>query len=177
VHRVKSAPWSAKFYGAREPVSRPALQQGYSRETATGSALRALARSHSAGGVQGSLVTRIVLRVHIFEAQRSKGRYLSDVLAGLCPVKVPRITGPTDDAAGWICLDLIAVESIAQADLEKTGHDRIDSVLGVPSFVQPRNLLRMLLDAPLPRLANRRAVDEKSYLSMPSIGNGLHGQQ
>ena len=33
------------------------------------------------------------------------------------------------------------------------------------SFVQPRNLLRMLLDALLPRLANRRAVDKKCYLS------------
>ena len=34
-------------------------------------------------------VSRIVLRVPVFEAQRTNGRYLSDVLAGLCPVKVP----------------------------------------------------------------------------------------
>ena len=36
-----------------------------------------------------SLVSRIVLRIHVFETQRTNGRYLSDVLAGLCPVKVP----------------------------------------------------------------------------------------
>src|SRR6266704_2472796 len=80
----------------------------------------------------GELVSRIVLRVHVFETQRTNGRYLSDVLAGLCPVEVPRIAGQNDDAAGWIRLDLIAVESIAQTDVENTGHDRIDSVLGVP---------------------------------------------
>src|SRR5215471_3926411 len=83
----------------------------------------------SAGGV--SFVSRIVLRVLVFEAQRPNGRYLSDVLAGLCPVEVPRIAGQNDDAAGWIRLDLVAVEPIAQADVEDTGHDRIDSVLGV----------------------------------------------
>ena len=71
-------------------------------------------------------VSRIVLRVPVFEAQRTNGRYLSDVLAGLCPVEVPGITGQNDNAAGRICLDLIAVESIAHADVENTRHDRID---------------------------------------------------
>ena len=78
-------------------------------------------------------VSRIVLRVPVFEAQRTNGRYLSDVLAGLCPVEVPGITGQNDDAARWICLDLIAVEAIAQTDVENTGHDRVDTVLGVPT--------------------------------------------
>jgi hypothetical protein len=42
-----------------------------------------------------------------------------------------------DDAAGWICLDLIAIESIAEADVENTGHDGINSVLGVPMRHEP----------------------------------------
>ena len=77
-------------------------------------------------------VSRIVLDVLVFEAQRTNGRYLSDVLAGLCPVEVPGITGQNDNAAGRICLDLIAVEAIAQTDVENTGHDRVDTVLGMP---------------------------------------------
>src|SRR5262249_17539102 len=56
---------------------------------------------------------------------------LSDVLAGLCPVEVPRITRQNDDAAGWIGLDLVAVELIAQADVEDTRHDGVDAILGV----------------------------------------------
>jgi hypothetical protein len=78
-----------------------------------------------------SLVSRIFLRIPVFEAQRPNGRDLSDVLAGLCPVEVPCVAGQNDDAAGWICLDLIAVEPIAQTNVENTGHDRIDAVLGV----------------------------------------------
>jgi hypothetical protein len=74
-------------------------------------AVRALLVPHSAGGVEVSFVSRIVLHVLVFETQRTNGRYLSDVLAGLCPVEVPRIAGQNDDAAGWIRLDLIAVES------------------------------------------------------------------
>src|SRR5215471_11845474 len=77
-------------------------------------------------------LTRIVLRVPVFEAQRTNGRYLSDVLAGLCPMEVPRIAGQNDDAAGWICLDVIAVESIAEADVEHARHDRVDPVLRMP---------------------------------------------
>jgi hypothetical protein len=39
--------------------------------------------------------------------------------------------------AGWICLDLIVIESIAEADVENTGHDGINSVLGVPMRHEP----------------------------------------
>src|ERR1700730_6150844 len=45
----------------------------------------------SAGGLRVSLISRVVLRVPIFEAQRTDGRNLSNVLTGLCPVKVPGI--------------------------------------------------------------------------------------
>lgn len=66
-----------------------------------------------------TLVSRIVLRVPVFEAQRTNGCHLTDVLAGLCPVEVPSIARQHDDAAGWMCLDLIVIESIAEADVEK----------------------------------------------------------
>jgi hypothetical protein len=41
---------------------------------------------------------RIVAWIEVFEAQRSNGRYLSDVFTGLCPVEVERIAGQNDDA-------------------------------------------------------------------------------
>jgi hypothetical protein len=47
-------------------------------------------------------------------------------------VEVPSIAGEHDNTAGRICLDLVAVESIVQADLENAGHDRINSILWVP---------------------------------------------
>ena len=58
---------------------------------------------HSAGV---SFVSRIVLRVHGFEAQRTDGRYLSDVLAGLCPVEVPRVAGQTMTLPGGYAVTL-----------------------------------------------------------------------
>jgi len=45
--------------------------------------------------------------------------------------------GITMTLAGWICLDLIVIESIAEADVENTGHDGINSVLGVPMRHEP----------------------------------------
>jgi hypothetical protein len=68
-------------------------------------------------------VSRIVLRVLVLEAKRTNRSYLGDVFAGLRPMEVPRIAGQNDDAATRIRLDLIAVESIAQADLENAGHN------------------------------------------------------
>ena len=61
----------------------------------------------------------------------TNGRYLGDVLTGLCPVEVGRIAGQNDNATGRIRLHLIAVELIAQADVENAGHDCVDSVLRV----------------------------------------------
>src|SRR5262245_41572607 len=37
----------------------------------------------SAGGIQASFVSRIVLRVLVFQAQRTNGRYLSDILPSI----------------------------------------------------------------------------------------------
>jgi hypothetical protein len=78
------------------------------------------------------LLTRIVVKIQVFEAQRTDGRHLGDILAGFCPMEVRRIAGQNNDATGRIRLDLITVELIAQADVEDTGHDGVNSVLGVP---------------------------------------------
>ena len=77
------------------------------------------------------LLTRIVVRIQVFEAQRTDGRYLGDVLTGFCPMEVGRIAGQNNDAAGWIRFDLVAVELIPQADVEDARHDGVDSVLRV----------------------------------------------
>ena len=47
-------------------------------------------------------------------------------------MEVPSIAGEHDNAAERIWLDLVPVESIAQADVENAGHDRINSILWVP---------------------------------------------
>src|SRR5882757_3848079 len=46
-------------------------------------------------------------------------------------MEVPGITGQNDDTAGRICLHLVAVELIAEADIEHARHDRVDTVLRV----------------------------------------------
>src|SRR5271167_3467431 len=60
-------------------------------------------------------IPRIVFRIHVFKAEWSNRSHLRDVLAGFCPVEVPGIAGEHDNAARRICIDLVAVESIAQA--------------------------------------------------------------
>src|SRR5882724_8992710 len=45
--------------------------------------------------------TRIVGGIQVFEAQRTNGRYLGDVLTGFGPVEVGGIAGQNDDATGW----------------------------------------------------------------------------
>ena len=47
------------------------------------------------------------------------------------PVKSGCIAGQNDDATGRIRLRFIAVELIAQANVENAGHDRVDPVLRV----------------------------------------------
>jgi hypothetical protein len=74
-------------------------------------------------------VTRIVAEIHVFDAQRTNGRYLSDILTRLCPMEMGSIAGQDDNATGRISLNLIITELIAEADVENAGYDRIDSVL------------------------------------------------
>src|ERR1700731_1302106 len=78
-----------------------------------------------------TLLAGIVIWIEIFEAKRPNRRYLRDVLARLGPMEVPGIAGQNDDAAGRVGLDLVAVELLAETDIENAGHDRVDSVLGV----------------------------------------------
>src|SRR2546425_13036905 len=92
--------------------------------------------SYSSHGVKESSVPWIVAGIQVFEAQRTRGRYLGDVLTGFCPVEVGRIAGQNDNATGRIRLHLIAVELIAQADVENAGHDRVNSVLWVSVWHQ-----------------------------------------
>src|SRR2546422_10905336 len=58
--------------------------------------------------------TWIIGRIKVFEAQRTNGRYLGDVLTGFCPVEVGRIAGQNDDAPGRIRLELVAVHVYAR---------------------------------------------------------------
>jgi hypothetical protein len=51
----------------------------------------------------GIWLTRIVTRIRVFDAQRTNGGYLGDVLTGLCPVEVGRIAGHNDNATGRVC--------------------------------------------------------------------------
>ena len=77
------------------------------------------------------LLTRIVAGIQVFEAQRTISRYLGDVLTGLCPVKVGRITGQNDNATGRIRLHLVGVELITQTDVENAGHNCVNPILRV----------------------------------------------
>src|ERR1700730_1951583 len=78
-----------------------------------------------------ALLPRIVIWIEIFEAKRPNRRYLRDVLAGLGPMEVPGIAGQNDDAAGRIGLHLVAVELLAETDIENARYDRVDAVLGM----------------------------------------------
>src|SRR3984957_1432268 len=79
-----------------------------------------------------ALLPRIVIWIEIFEAKRPNRRHLRDVLAGLGPMEVPGIARQNDDAAGRIGLHLVAVELLAETDIENARYDRVDAVLGMP---------------------------------------------
>src|SRR5437899_6703530 len=105
-----------------DPSTRAILHDRISRYLGTAESLLLLVLTWIVGGIQ------------VFEAQRTNGRYLGDVLTGFCPVEVGRIAGQNDGATDRICLDLVAVELIAQTDVENAGHHRVDSVLRVPAW-------------------------------------------
>ena len=74
----------------------------------------------------------IVVGIQIFKTQWTDRRNLGDVVTGFCPMKVRRVTRENNDAAGRIGLQVVAVELIAEANVENTGDDRVDTVLRVP---------------------------------------------
>src|SRR5271163_2155211 len=71
---------------------------------------------------------RIVMLIVIFHAQWTDGRDLRDVLAGLRPVKMPRVTGQNDNGAGRVGDNLVAVERFTEADIKDAGHDGVNPV-------------------------------------------------
>jgi hypothetical protein len=77
------------------------------------------------------LVSQVVIRVDEFETQWTNGRYLADIFTGFCPMKVVRVTRQNADTAGRISLKLVGVEPITQANVENTGDNCVDAVLGV----------------------------------------------
>src|SRR5262249_25614499 len=89
------------------------------------------AQSRECFAASRARIPRIVLRVQVFQAKRSNRGHLRNVFASLSPMEVPGIAGQNDDAAGRISLHRVAVELLAQADIEDTRHDRIDSILRV----------------------------------------------
>jgi hypothetical protein len=84
-----------------------------------------------------SVTGRPVSGIQVFEAQRTNGCYLGDVLAGFCPVEMRRIAGQNDDGARRIRLHLVTLELIAEADVENAGDDRVDPVLRMSVRHQP----------------------------------------
>ena len=75
---------------------------------------------------------RIITEMQVFESERTGCAYLRDVLTGFGPVEVRRVSRQNDDAARRIGLYLVAVELIAEADVEHARHDRVDPVLRMP---------------------------------------------
>jgi len=98
--------------------------------------LSEVGKSRTASGrfVQLSAIklTRIVAEIHVIDAQRTDSRYLGDLLTRLCPVEMGRVAGQNDDATGRISLHLIAVELVAETDVENARQDRVDTILRVP---------------------------------------------
>src|SRR6266436_1844738 len=84
----------------------------------------------------GEFRSRIVLRADVFKAKRPNRRHLCDVLTGFRPVEMGRIARQNDDATGGICLQLIGVELIAEADIENARHNCVHSILRVPVWHQ-----------------------------------------
>jgi hypothetical protein len=80
------------------------------------------------GGDLSVMMARIIMRVVVFEAERTDCRHLGDVFSGLCPVKMPSLAGQNDDTARRIGFHLVTVERFAESDVEDTRHDRVDAI-------------------------------------------------
>ena len=82
------------------------------------------------------LVARIVVRIHVLKSQWAKRTYLCDVLTGLGPVEVWCIAGQDDYSARRICLQLIIIETISEADIKDAGDHCVHSIFGVRMWHQ-----------------------------------------
>src|SRR5690348_12098349 len=61
-----------------------------------------------------ALMTRVVVQVVIFEAERADRRHLRDVFAGFRPVEMPSFPGENDDTSRRVGVDLVDVECLAK---------------------------------------------------------------
>jgi hypothetical protein len=86
-----------------------------------------------------SLVPGIVDRVHVFEAERSDGRYLGDVGPDFAQRKCGVPPGSTMTAPGGYACNRSSSNTLPKAHVEDAGNHRIDAILRV--------LVRHQLDA------------------------------
>src|ERR1700678_951435 len=89
---------------------------------------KCLAMSHDCTGLR---MTRIVSMIEVVDGQGTVAAYLRDVIARLGPMKMMRVTGKHDDAAGGVGLQRVGIEFLAAADVEDPGNYRVDSILFV----------------------------------------------
>jgi hypothetical protein len=73
----------------------------------------------------------IVGDVRIFEAERPDRINLRDVLTGLSPVEMPRISGKHKNAAGRIRGHGVTVEFVTETDVENARNDRVDAIFRI----------------------------------------------
>src|ERR1700730_6956428 len=74
------------------------------------------------------MMARIINRVMVFEAERTDCRYLGDVFARLCPVKMPGLAGQNDNAPRRIGFHIVTVERFAKSYVENAPPDRVDAI-------------------------------------------------
>src|SRR5215475_1687320 len=77
-------------------------------------------------------MTGVIGTVCVFETQRPNCRNLRDILARLRPVEMPRTAGKYYDRARWVRGERVAIECMAQTDVENTRDNRVDTVFRMP---------------------------------------------
>jgi len=66
---------------------------------------------------------RIVAETHVFDAERTYGCHLSDVLSRFCPMIMRRVVRYNNHATRRISLQPIAIELICETDVENPRDD------------------------------------------------------
>src|SRR5882762_11515070 len=82
-------------------------------------------------GALRPVVSRVVRRIDVLNAERTNRVHLGDVFTGFRPVEVRRVSRQHDDASRRIGLQLIGIEPIAEADVEHSRHYRVHAILWV----------------------------------------------
>src|SRR3954466_4205396 len=71
---------------------------------------------------------RIVLRIAIFEAERTDSRHLRNVFARLRPMEMPGLARQDDDASRRIGRYPSSIERLAEPDVEDSRHYGVDPI-------------------------------------------------